>query len=102
MNRENIVSMETYKDKKTGENKKIYHTIGEVITFQSERGESKIVKLYSNPNDKYYLMSQREKTGFRQTQTIQPEQPKAQENNEPLPTADFDENEEINIEDVDI
>lgn len=99
MTKEFIVSQESYINKQQ-EKKNSYHRIGEIISFQTERGIAKIVKLYANPSQKYYLQEEKkEENKGREyssiNNTVQPE-PKAD-----VPVIDVNDGETINIEDLD-
>lgn len=59
--RENIcVVYDTYEDK-NGDEKKSWKTIGEILTFEGEYGESKMVKLYTMPGVKISAFEQKDR-----------------------------------------
>lgn len=97
--RENIsLAFEKYTDNK-GDEKTVWKTIGEVLTFENEGRVSKMVKLYSMPGASISLFEQKPREG---TQKVAPHQkPIVSTVQQDEPPANINkEEDEINIKDI--
>lgn len=57
----NIVTAETYE--KGGEQKKVWHTVGELILWpaKGDKSEQYSMKLHMQPSEKFYIFEQKER-----------------------------------------